>query len=166
VSAGTTTTAASAEQRRQAAVRVLEHEVGTLLRRVRRGLGERAVQVHPDLNATSYLLLATLAEHGGRRAADLADLFALDKGSVSRLVHQLLGLGLLVRAPDPLDRRASILSATDEAVRRLEEVRGGQREHFDDRLDDWTPEDIEDLAERLERFNQALAEPAPARTAR
>jgi len=157
------TSTAPADQRRQGAVRALEHEVGTLLRRVRRGLGERAVQVHPDLNATSYLLLATLAEHGGRRAADLADLFALDKGSVSRFVHQLLELGLLARVPDPADRRASILSATDEAVRRLEEVRGEQREHFDDRLDGWTPEDIEDLADRLGRFNQALAEPLPAR---
>jgi DNA-binding MarR family transcriptional regulator len=149
--------------RRSAAVRSLEHEIGTLLRRIRRGLAERAVQVHPELNPTSYALLSTLHEHGARRAADLAELFALDKGSVSRVVHQLLELGLIVRTPDPADGRASILSVTDEAVRRLATVRENRREHFDDRLAAWDPTDIEDLAARLGRFNAALSEPTAAR---
>lgn len=148
--------------RRQAAVRSLEHEIGTLLRRVRKGLAERAVDVHPELNATSYLILTTLAEHGARRAADLSELFALDKGSVSRVVHQLLELGLIARAPDPADGRASILTVTDDAVRRLAKVRAGRREHFDDRLDGWEPAEIEELAARLGRFNHALSDAAVA----
>lgn len=150
----------AATDRRQVAVRSLEHEIGTLLRRIRRGLTERATEVHPDLNATSYMLLTTLTELGARRAADLAELFALDKGSVSRLVHQLLELGLIERSPDPADGRASILSVTDAAVRRLDTVRNHRREHFDDRLDGWDPQEIEDLADRLGRFNLALSDPA------
>jgi DNA-binding MarR family transcriptional regulator len=150
-----------ADDRREAAVRGLEHEIGALLRRIRRGLAERAVQVHPDLNPTSYMLLSTLREHGARRAADLAEVFALDKGSVSRVVAQLVELGLVERSPDPADGRASILSATDDAVRRLAEVRDDRREHFDDRLADWEPAEIEDLAARLGRFNAALSEPVP-----
>lgn len=152
----------STQERRQAAVRSLEHEIGTLLRRIRRGLADRAVQVHPELNATSYMLLSTLNEHGARRAADLAELFALDKGSVSRFVHQLVELGLIERSPDPADGRASILAVTDDAVRRLAEVRGDRRAHFEDRLDSWDPDDIEDLATRLGRFNVALSDPVPA----
>jgi DNA-binding MarR family transcriptional regulator len=151
---------AAADERRQVAVRNLEHEIGTLLRRVRKGLSERAVQVHPELNATSYLILTTLSEHGACRAAHLADSFALDKGSVSRMVHQLLELGLIERSPDPADGRASILTATDEAVRRLAAVRDDRRQHFDDRLDAWEVADIEDLTDRLGRFNHALSEPA------
>jgi len=148
----------SGDDRRSAAVRGLEHEIGTMLRRIRRGLGERAVQVHPELNTTSYLLLSTLNEQGARRAADLAELFSLDKGSVSRVVHQLVELGLVERTPDPGDGRASLLSVTPETVRRLGEVHGQRREHFDDRLVAWTPEEIEDLAERLGRFNLALGD--------
>ena len=155
---------AAIAERRQAAVRNVEHEIGTLLRRIRKGLSERAVQVHPELNATSYLILTTLSEHGACRAAHLADSFALDKGSVSRMVHQLLELGLIERSPDPADGRASILSVTDEAVRRIEAVRGDRREHFDDRLDGWEVADIEDLAERLGRFNHALSEHAAVPT--
>jgi len=144
--------------RRSAAVRGLEHEIGTLLRRIRRGLGERAVQVHPDLNTTSYLMLSTLNEHGARRAAELAELYSLDKGSVSRVVHQLVELGLVERTPDPGDGRASLISVTADAVRRLGEVQGQRREHFDDRLLSWAPADIQDLAERLGRFNVALGD--------
>jgi DNA-binding MarR family transcriptional regulator len=153
-------TATQGDDRRQVAVRNLEHEIGTLLRRIRKGLSERAVQVHPELNPTSYLLLTTLSEHGACRAAHLADSFALDKGTVSRMVHQLLQLGLIERSPDPADGRASILSVTDEAVRRLEAVRGDRRENFDDRLDGWEVVEIEDLVERLGRFNAALSEHA------
>jgi DNA-binding MarR family transcriptional regulator len=148
--------------RRHTAVRSLEHEIGTLLRRIRKGLAERAVQVHPELNPTSYMILTTLSEHGARRAADLAELFALDKGSVSRVVHQLLELELIARSPDPADGRASLLSVTDEAVRRLAEVRDHRREHFDDRLLDWEPEEIEELAARLGRFNHALSDAVPS----
>jgi DNA-binding MarR family transcriptional regulator len=146
----------TAPDRRQAAVRTLEHEIGTLLRRVRRGLADRAVEVHPELNATSYLLLSTLNEHGARRAADLAEMFALDKGSVSRVVHQLLELGLIERSPDPADGRASILAATDEAVRRLAHMHELRRELFAERLSDWRAEDIEHLAAELDRFNNAV----------
>jgi DNA-binding MarR family transcriptional regulator len=155
-----TTETQTSGARRDTAVRSLEHEIGTLLRRIRRGLSERAVEVHPELNASAYLLLTTLSEHGAHRASDLADMFALDKGSVSRLVHQLLELGLIERTPDPADGRASILAVTDAAVRRLAEVRHGRRQHFDDRLDGWDPQEIEDLADRLGRLNLALSDPA------
>ena len=146
------------DDRRSAAVRGLEHEIGTMLRRIRRGLGERAVQVHPELNTTSYLLLSTLNEQGARRAAELAELFSLDKGSVSRAVHQLVELGLVERTPDPGDGRASLLSVTPETVRRLGEVHGQRRENVDGRLVGWTPEEIEELAQGLGRLNLALAD--------
>jgi DNA-binding MarR family transcriptional regulator len=166
MSAGDTKAAAARDVdttgRRHAAVRTLEHEIGSLLRRIRRGLADRAIQVHPDLSAMTYMMLSTLEEHGPRRAADLAETFALDKGSVSRAVHQLVGLGLVARSPDPTDGRASILAVTDEAVRRLAKVHEHRRETFDQRLAAWEPAEIEELADRLGRFNRALSEPTPA----
>jgi len=146
------------DDRRAVAVRGLEHEIGTMLRRIRRGLGERAVEVHPELNTTSYLLLSTLNEQGARRAADLAEIFSLDKGSVSRVVHQLVELGLVERTPDPGDGRASLLSVTAETVRRLGEVHGQRREHYDDRLAAWSADEIEDLVRMLGRLNLTLAD--------
>lgn len=149
--------ALSDDAERDAAVRGLEHEIGRLLRRIRRGLADRAAQVHPELSATAYPLLATLAELGPRRAADLADMFALDKGAVSRMVHQLLELGLIERAPDPQDGRASILSVTAKAEERLAALVVHRHEVVGERLSDWEAESIADLAAGLARFNSAIS---------
>lgn len=143
------------DDRRDAALRMLEHEIGFLFRRIRRGIAERATQVHPELTATSYSLLSTLHEFGPRRAADLAEMFGLDKGAVSRIVHQLLELGLIARSPDPADGRASILSVTEDGDRRMVHMHEERRRRFGTRLAEWAPEEMEDLAERLGRFNRA-----------
>lgn len=144
--------------RRDEALQGLEHEIGRLLRRIRRGLHERAARVDPGLSATAYPLLIALVEYGPHRAADLADLFALDKGAVSRVVHQLLELGLIERTPDPQDGRASILTATVAAKERIAAAHTRRREDFGARLSDWEPETIADLAAGLARFNSAISD--------
>jgi len=150
--------AAQDSVRRDAALRDLEHEIGRLLRRVRRGLADRAALVDPALNATAYPLLVTLHEFGPHRAADLADLFALDKGAVSRVVHQLVELGLIERTPDPNDGRASILQVTEKARRKMAELGDQRREEFGARLAGWDPETIVELARGLARFNLAISD--------
>lgn len=142
---------------RDVALRTLEHEIALLLRRVRRGVAERAVELHPDLHSTSYSLLLTLVDHGPRRAADLADMFALDKGAVSRAVKQLLALGFVERTPDPNDGRAGILTVTPTAEQKLAAVVARRRQELGVRLSDWEPGTIEELADRLARFNHAIS---------
>jgi DNA-binding MarR family transcriptional regulator len=142
---------------RDEALRSLEHEIGRLLRRVRRGLTDRAAQVDPELNATAYPLLATLAEFGPHRASDLADMFALDKGAVSRVVHHMLELGLIERMPDPNDGRASILSVTSKAQERLAAMGERRREDFGAKLADWDPATITALARSLAELNTAIS---------
>jgi len=146
------------EAARDEALRGLEHEIGRLLRRIRRGIGDRAAQVDPSLTATAYPLLVTLVELGPHRAADLADLFALDKGAVSRVVHQLRELDLIERAPDPQDGRASILSATAKGKERLAETADRRHQEVGARLADWEPESIAALAAGLARFNAAVSD--------
>ena len=78
-------------------LRRIEAEVGTLIRRVKRVMGERAREVHPDLHPMTYFILSHLAQHGPLRAADLSDAFGMDKGGVSRQVQTLVDLGLVER---------------------------------------------------------------------
>jgi DNA-binding MarR family transcriptional regulator len=138
-------------------VRALEHEVGVLIRRVRRAIGERARLVHPDLQPMSYLILAHLAEAGPMRSSALAETFGADKGAVSRQVQHLSNLGLLVRAPDPEDGRATLLSPSDDARRRLDEVRQQRRRRLDERLGDWSDDDLDTLVTALGRYNRTLS---------
>jgi DNA-binding MarR family transcriptional regulator len=72
---------------------------------------------------------------------------------VSRVVHQLLELGLVERSPDPEDGRASIISVTGDATTRLGRMSELRRRLFDVRLADWPADEIEQLAAQLGRFN-------------
>ena len=138
------------------ALRGIEREVGVLIRRVRRVIRVVAGEVHPDLQPAAYLLLAQVQENGPLRSSVLVDSTGVDKGAVSRQIQQLVDLGLVDRAPDPHDGRATLVSLTDEARSRLERVRGERSERFDRRLAEWTAPELASFAEQLGRYNGAL----------
>jgi DNA-binding MarR family transcriptional regulator len=149
-----TTTEVSVE--RDESLRLLEQEVGVLIRRVRRVIGVRARSVHPDLQPASYLMLGYLASHGPVRASAMAEVFGIDKGAISRQVQHLMDLELVDRSPDPDDGRATLLSASEEGVRRLEDVATMRRAHLDQRLGDWSDEELASFADTLGRYNATL----------
>ena len=137
-------------------MRHLEREVGVLIRRVRRVIGERARAVHEDLQPASYLMLAWLVDEGPVRAASMAENFNIDKGAVSRQLQHLDDLGLVERTPDPADGRASLVAASDEARRRLADVAEHRRKWLDEQLGDWTADELAHFASLLERYNSSL----------
>ena len=137
-------------------MRQLEQAFGGLQRRVRRAIGERGRAVHPELQASAYLMLGYVREHGPLRASVMCSVFDLDKGAVSRQVQHLLDLGLVSRAPDPTDGRATLISITEEAVRRMDAVDVQRREGLSEKLGDWSATDILDLVGALARYNEAL----------
>ena len=139
-------------------LRRIEAEVGTLIRRVKRVMGERAREVHPDLHPMTYVILTHLAAHGPLRGADLSDAFGMDKGGVSRQVQALVDLGLVERRPDAEDRRAILLDATDEGRRRLQEMSRSRSDRFDQRLSGWSDAELSDFASQLAAYNQALSD--------
>ncbi|MEO9323163.1 MarR family transcriptional regulator [Nocardioides sp. C4-1] len=144
------------EASRTDSLRDLEHEVGVLIRRVRKVIGERARTVHPDLQPASYLILSAVAQDGPLRGSELSELFTIDKGAISRQVKHLVQLGLLDAVKDPDDARATLLSATDDAKTRLEDIVQHRRKYLDERLADWSPEELSGLVEILSRYNEAL----------
>ena len=134
----------------------LEQEVGVLIRRVKRVIGERARAVHPDLQPASYLMLTFLATEGPQRSSVVSERFNVDKGAISRQVQHLSDLGLLDREPDPADGRAVLSSASQDAVRRMEAVDRDRRVWLEERLEDWSEDDLRGFVGGLERYNRAL----------
>ena len=141
---------------RAQSLRQIEHELGVLIRRVRRVVGDRARAVHPDLQPATYLLLTHLDESGPLRASALVDATGVDKGAISRQVQQLVDLGLLTRTQDPDDGRATLLEVTADAHTRLGQVQRERRRRFDRRLGEWSQADLADFATRLADYNAAL----------
>ncbi|RAO10533.1 MarR family winged helix-turn-helix transcriptional regulator [Micromonospora noduli] len=66
-----------------------------------------------DLRGYHYRLLASLAEDGPASQADLGRRCGIDRSDVVAAINDLAGRGLVVRAPDPADRRRNVISATD-----------------------------------------------------
>jgi DNA-binding MarR family transcriptional regulator len=146
------------EMTRNDDLRRIESEVGQLIRRVKRVLAERALEVHPDLHPMTYFMLTHLAANGPMRGADLSDAFGMDKSGVSRQVQALVDLGLVERRPDADDRRAILLDATAEGRRRLDEVSRRRSDRFDERLGDWSDAELSAFADRLAAYNSALSD--------
>jgi DNA-binding MarR family transcriptional regulator len=82
---------------------------GRLARVLRRGTSA-------GLGAGSLSALATVVRHGPIRLGDLAVREGVQPPTLSRIVAHLEDSGLLVRSPDPTDRRATRAEATPAGV--------------------------------------------------
>jgi DNA-binding MarR family transcriptional regulator len=131
----------------------LEREIGLLLRRSRAISYRLARELHPDLDGAAYGLLALLQDAGPLRASTLVTRLGLDKSTVSRQVASLVDLGLVDRAPDPVDGRAQVLTPSAEGAARLARIRDVRRARWEADMADWPPEDVVALGELLARLN-------------
>jgi DNA-binding MarR family transcriptional regulator len=66
------------------------------------------------MTRTQWRVLANLGKFGSMTARDICVISHVEKTKVSRAVAALEGDGLLLRAPSHEDRRAEILSLTDQ----------------------------------------------------
>ena len=138
-------------------LRTLEQEMGVVVRRVRRVIVERARAVDPELQIAGFLVLSYLAGNGPARSADVVEELGIDKGAISRHVQHLIDLGLVSREPDPFDGRASILSVTEEGVLRMAVVAEHRRHNLQQKLTDWTDDDLVEFVDSLSRYNRSLS---------
>jgi len=144
---------------RTAALEGVESELRAMTRRIKRVIAERASEVHPELQPSSFLILGWLAENGPARGTGLACQFNIDKGAISRQVQHLADLGLVARTPDPEDGRATLISITPAAMELMERAHREQRRLWEERLAGWSGEELQSLADQLHRFNGDLDGP-------
>ena len=138
------------------ALHSIEREVGALIRRVRRAIGDRARSVHPQLQPAAYLILIFLDDEDDVRSSRLVENFGIDKGAISRHITSLADLGLVERVPDPEDGRATRIRLTDDAKTRLHAVSEHRWGQFGQRLADWSDEDLSGFAATLQHYNESL----------
>jgi DNA-binding MarR family transcriptional regulator len=65
------------------------------------------------ISPPQYAVLCALHDHPRTSQADVADLIGFDRATTGGLVDRLEAKGLVVRTPDPDDRRAKRLTLTD-----------------------------------------------------
>ena len=132
----------------QAVTRV-EQELGRLFSRIRIGWREAAATVHPDLQPLGYQVLTSIATGKATSAGAIIERLQTDKSAVSRQVRQLEQLGLVESVPDPEDRRARVLVATELAQERVALARSRYEGRIGERLRNWTAADLDHFADLL-----------------
>lgn len=131
------------------AVRALEAQFGELINHFRRILTENANRVSPGMLPGAYKVFTTIVRRESITQSALADDLLVDKGQLSRTVRELEELGLIERAPDPRDRRSSLLSPTALGLERLSAARLPQEDLLLRNLEDWPVDDIRSLTRLL-----------------
>jgi DNA-binding MarR family transcriptional regulator len=104
-------------------------------------------------------VLATIEDIGsttGCHSKDLAAQCALDPSTISRAVTALVRAGLVRRAADQNDGRASVLALTPHGRAVLADITSRYDERLADALRDWTVDDLNALASMLQRFSDDL----------
>lgn len=130
----------------------LERQFATLFSAYRTRLRQRASEVDPALQPSGFRTLQELVSGGPTGAKTLAEALGFDKSVLSRQLHQLESLGLVSRSQDPTDRRAIIISPTEQAVVRMDRINGGARDEFRSNLVAWSLHDLDDLARLLTKL--------------
>ncbi|MEO5744355.1 MAG: MarR family winged helix-turn-helix transcriptional regulator [Terracoccus sp.] len=136
----------------EAAIAEVEAQLGMLFTRVRTMWKDAAHRVHPDLQPVGYKLLANLVRTGSCNAGALAEQLATDKSVISRQVKLMEELGLVESIPDPADGRARILTATPEAVVKINAIRDSNQALLRSRLSDWSDDDLVRFSSLLGRL--------------
>ena len=97
-------------------------------------VGERyriAVAGHLDLTVNESRAISHLLARGHMGQTDLATALGLTTSSTTTLVDRLERRELVVRVPDPRDRRRSTVEIPESGLRRLSEVRDWMPHAFD-----------------------------------
>jgi DNA-binding MarR family transcriptional regulator len=112
----------------------------------------------PALSTHDITLLRMIVRRGPVRASDLASWQGVDKSTVTPQVHRLEQRGVVTRHGDPGDRRAVLLTATDQGRQQLREIDEAGVHLFDSALDSWSDADRGALATLMQRLADDLAD--------
>lgn len=144
----------------------LEAELGWSLHRVMAAYRLTAVGAVADLpgGARGYQVLVAAEEGRPSSQLALAHRLAIDKTSMTYLVDDLEGAGLVTRRPDPADRRVKQVIATPTGRAALERSRGKLRTVEDQLIGALDAQEADQLRKLLVRVALSVDEAVPCIT--
>lgn len=119
--------------------------------KVMASLRDHAPRLVPGADPVAYPVLFRLTG-GPSRVSDLADCLHADVSTVSRHCTALAKVGLVEKVPDPVDRRAQVVTLTPTGEDLVHQLHVQRKEWFDTILHDWESADIEAFQGYLARF--------------
>jgi DNA-binding MarR family transcriptional regulator len=107
------------------------------------------------VSVTQAHAISELGRRGALSQRSLGASLRLEKSTISRLVDQMVELGLVVRRANPTDRRSVLVELTATGRRRAERLRVAQQSLFEGLLDQVPPGDRDSVVHGLQRLEEA-----------
>ena len=98
-----------------------------------------------ELSPTLVAALATVEQHGPLTPSELADIERVRRPTATRVIARLADEGLIDRAADPSDGRASLLTASTAGRTLLRRLRGRKNAYLARRLRELERDEVEAL---------------------
>jgi len=130
-------------------------QIMTSLFTVVRTVNSGAETMGLDKSALIALHAIHLLEDSARPTA-VAGACALDQSTISRHLRSLEERGLIVRTPDPDDRRAQLLSLTDDGQKLLSDMAAVRQARLEEALAGWSAEERDQLQRVIGRLADSL----------
>jgi DNA-binding MarR family transcriptional regulator len=105
-----------------------------------------------ECERAAFLVMRRVVSEGPIRVTDLARDLGLDPSTISRHLGAVERRGWVQRHPDPLDRRAALVGATEAGELVVSRLEAERRRFLAEVLAHWDPSDREALFELTERF--------------
>lgn len=77
---------------------------------------------HPELKKNHTAIIGFLYQYKVLTATEISRMLNIEKGSLTTLIDQLEGLGLVIRCNDANDRRKALISLTDTGKKEMEDI--------------------------------------------
>lgn len=135
-------------------VKKMRKSPGFLLRRANQYAVAIVAEYLTPLNLTSiqFAALVAINDSPGLDATRLAALIDYDRPTMTGVIDRLEAKGLVLREPDPADRRARLLFLTPEGVHMLEAADRAAHESRDALLGLLPPDERRQLTQLLEKL--------------
>ncbi len=111
-----------------------------------------------DCERASFLVMRRVISEGPIRVTDLARDLGLDPSTISRHLRAIEARGWVKRLPDTVDRRATLVAATDDGESVVARMEAERRRLLAQVLTDWDDHDRELLFDLTERFAADLGD--------
>lgn len=109
-----------------------------------------------ELSPSLGRALSVLSRHGDLRPGALAEHLRIAPRSATEVVDELQGMGLAERHPDPTDRRAVLVTLTDEGVRISRDIHAARLAAGEQFFATLSPADRAELARLLRRLREEV----------
>lgn len=117
---------------------------------------------HLDVRGGQGRILSILKENGEMTQRELTEQLGIQPGSASEIIGKLEKAGLLIRTPNPTDRRTADISLTEAGAARAAEAEAKTKDRREELMDALTEDEKAALLPMLEKLCAAWEDKRPA----